>query len=312
MKKDVRENKRYYDLHSYLRERFGCRVYKIPVDPGLTCPNRDGKISYGGCIYCLSRGPRPKPVSPSLPIREQIQKGKEFFSKTKGAKKFIVYFQPYSNTYAPLQRLKEIYEEAFDIEDVIGISIGTRPDCVSSEILDLLEGYAKSYSVWIEYGLQSIHEDTLNAINRGHGLREFIDAVNKTRGRNIHICAHVIIGLPGEGRDEIIETARLLSDLRIDGVKIHLLFIVEGTELGKMYEEGRVEVFSLENAVSLVSDFLEYLHPDIVIHRLTGDPPKDKLLAPSWSLNKLKVLNEIDKELKKRGSYQGKRYEILS
>lgn len=306
------ENKRYYDLHSYLRERFGCRVYKIPVDPGLTCPNRDGTLSYGGCVYCLSRGPRPKPVAPPLAIREQIQKGKEFFSKTKGAKKFIVYFQPYSNTYAPLQRLKEIYEEAFDIEDVLGISIGTRPDCVSLEILDLLEGYAKSYSVWVEYGLQSIHEDTLNAINRGHGLKEFIDAVSKTRGRNIHICAHVIIGLPGEGRDEIIETAKLLSNLGIDGVKIHLLFIVEGTELGKMYKEGKVEVFSLENAVSLVSDFLEHLHPDIVIHRLTGDPPKDKLLAPSWSLNKLRVLNEIDRELKKRGSYQGKRYEVLS
>jgi radical SAM protein (TIGR01212 family) len=301
----MQNNKRYYDLNSYLKERFRCKVYKITVDAGLTCPNRDGTISKGGCIYCLSRGPRPQSINPPIPIKEQIIKGKEFLSKTRRARKFIVYFQPYSNTYAPLEKLKKIYDEAFMFKDIVGISIGTRPDCVSDEILDLLEEYAKTYTVWVEYGLQSIHENTLKKINRGHGLKEFTDAVNKTRVRNIHICTHVIIGLPQEGREDVIETAKFLADLKIDGVKIHLLFVVDGTVLGNMYNEGKIKILRMEEAVSLICDFLEHLHPSTVIHRLTGDPPRDKLIAPLWSLNKLKVINAVNKELKKRDSYQG-------
>jgi uncharacterized protein len=303
----MNRNKRYNDLDSYLKKRFGCKVYKIPVDAGFTCPNRDGTISHGGCIYCLSRGPRPEAVTPELPVREQILKGKDFFSKTKGAKKFIVYFQSYTNTHAPTERLKRIYDEAFLTDNVIGISIGTRPDCVPDEVLMLLEEYAKTHTVWLEYGLQSIHEETLKNIKRGHGLNEFIDAAKRTQGKNIHLCAHVIIGLPGEGRDDVIQTAKFLADMKIDGVKIHLLFIAEGTVLGEMYQEGKVKTMALDEAVGLVCDFLEHLDPDTVIHRLTGDPPKERLLAPSWSLNKLKVLNEIDKELKIRDSYQGKK-----
>jgi radical SAM protein (TIGR01212 family) len=302
------KDKRYRDLNSYLKETFGCKVYKIPVDAGLTCPNRDGSIALNGCIYCLSRGPRQAPLDPPIPIREQIVKGKDFFAKTRGAKKFIVYFQPYSNTYAPLDRLRSMYDEAFPFDDVIGISVGTRPDCVSDEILDLLEEYAKTRTVWIEYGLQSIHEDTLQRIGRGHGLKEFVDAVKRTKGRNIHICTHVIIGLPEEGRAEIIETAKFLGNLRLDGVKIHLLFVAEGTVLGDMYKNGKVKVLDFDEAIEQVCDFLEHLHPDTVIHRLTGDPPRDKLLAPLWSLNKLKVLDAVKKELRIRDSRQGKKY----
>lgn len=303
------KDKRYQDLDSYLKKTFGCKVYKIPVDAGLTCPNRDGSIALDGCIYCLSRGPRQAVVEPPLSIREQITKGRDFFAKRRGAKKFIVYFQPYSNTYAPLDRLRAMYDEAFCFDDVVGISVGTRPDCVSDEILDLLEEYAGTRTVWVEYGLQSIHEQTLKKIGRGHGLREFVDAVERTKGRNIHICAHVIIGLPGEGRAEIIETAKFLGNIGIDGVKVHLLFVAEGTVLGNMYKEGKIRVLEFDEAVKQVCDFLEHLHPDTVIHRLTGDPPRKKLLAPLWSLNKHKVLDSVQKELRTRDSCQGKKYQ---
>lgn len=299
--------KRYYDLNTFLRHHFGCKVHKIVIDAGFTCPNRDGRVATGGCIYC-HEGSGHSTLGSAYPVREQLVRGREYLRERTGAQKFIAYFQRYTNTYAPVEILKGLYNEALSVEDVVGLSIGTRPDCVSDPVLDLLEGYARYYHVWIEYGLQSIHERTLRLINRGHGPEAFIDAVRRAKGRGIYIGAHVILGLPGETREDMLETARAIAALGLDGIKIHLLYVLRGTVLETMYNRGDFEVLRIEEYVKLVCDFLELLPKTMVIHRLTGDAPKDLLVAPLWSLNKLQVLNEIERELERRGSCQGKKY----
>ncbi|MBM3242929.1 TIGR01212 family radical SAM protein, partial [Candidatus Poribacteria bacterium] len=217
--------KRYYPLNDFLKEKFGCKVYKVSLDAGFTCPNRDGSLASGGCIYCDSRGSAAPIIDSELSIREQMEAGIAFGKRKYNAKKFIAYFQAFSNTYAPVEKLKKLYDDALSFDDVVGLSISTRPDCAPNSVLDLIEGYTRDYhvrkphrrqrlSVWIEYGLQSIHHRTLQLINRKHGLAEFIDAVLRTKGRSINICAHVIIGLPGETIDEILETAKLIAALR--------------------------------------------------------------------------------------------------
>ncbi|OQY11162.1 MAG: TIGR01212 family radical SAM protein, partial [Desulfobacteraceae bacterium 4572_187] len=227
-------NKRYNDLNSYLRSIFGCRVQKITIDAGLSCPNRDGKISTGGCIYCNTRGSGTGAHAKGYSVTDQILAGKKALSRRYKAKKFIAYFQSFSNTYAPLDQLKSLYEEALAIEDVVGLS----PDCVGEPVLKLIESYAKTYLVWIEYGLQSIHDKSLNLINRGHDLLCFKDAVDATLNRGIKICVHVIIGLPGEKRSHMLETAKTVAKLGIDGIKIHLLYVIKGTKLEKLYRQG--------------------------------------------------------------------------
>ena len=303
----MNREKRYYPLNDFFKEKFGCKVYKVSLDAGFTCPNRDGSLAFGGCIYCDSRGSASPIIDSKLSVREQMEAGIAFGRRRYKAKKFIAYFQAFSNTYAPVEKLKKLYDEALNLEDVVGLSISTRPDCVHNSVLDLIEGYAQDYHVWLEYGIQSIHHRTLQLINRKHGLAEFIDAVLRTKGRSIHICAHVIIGLPGENIDEILETAKVIAALRLDGVKIHSMYIVRDTKLEQMYQRGDYKPLTFEEYVSIVSDFLELLPPDMVIQRLTGDCPRDILVAPTWTLDKQRVLAKITEELKRRGSWQGSR-----
>lgn len=300
--------KPYYDLNTYLRNIFGCRVQKISLDAGLTCPNRDGHISRGGCIYCNSRGSGTGASLEGLSITEQILKGKEFLRTRYKAQKFIAYFQSFSNTYGPYEKLKGLYDEACAIDDIVGLSIGTRPDCADESILELLEGYARRYLVWIEYGLQSIHDRTLAIINRGHDVDCFVRAVEKTKKRGIKICAHVILGLPFENRDDMLATATAVGAMGIDGIKIHLLYVIKGTRMEHLYREGTYSCLEQSEYVNLVCDFLELLPPDMVIQRLTGDPHPHELVAPEWSLRKNETLSLIRKTFEGRGSWQGKRF----
>ncbi|MCX7816467.1 MAG: TIGR01212 family radical SAM protein [Syntrophales bacterium] len=301
-------SKRYYDLKSYWKNKFGCNVYKLPIDAGFTCPNRDGKVGWGGCVYCDGRGSQLRQKGPLPSITDQIAKGKAYYSAHKQAGKFIAYFQTFTNTYGPLTHLKALYDEALNQENVIGISIGTRPDCVQPEVLYLLESYAKKYHVWVEYGLQSIHDRTLTLINRCHDAATFIDAIMRTAGRGIHICVHIIVGLPGETRDDILQTAKVIASLPIDGIKIHSLLALKGTKLGDWYENGEISLMSKREYIDTVCDILEILPPTMVIQRLTADGYKDIFLGPQWAVNKMDVLNSIDKELKRRNSWQGIKY----
>jgi radical SAM protein (TIGR01212 family) len=305
-------NNRYYDLNSYLRSIFGCRVQKISLDAGLTCPNRDGSIATGGCIYCNSRGSGTGALQKGLSITEQILKGKESLKRRYKAKKFIAYFQSFSNTYGPYEKLKGLYKEALAIDDIVGLSVGTRPDCVDESILTLLEGYTKDYLVWIEYGIQSIHDRTLTFINRGHDVRCFKRAVEATRTRGIKICTHVILGLPFEDRRDMLATAEAVAAMGIDGIKIHLLYVIKGTGMEKLYQEGTYRCLEQDEYANLVCDFLELLPPDMVIQRLTGDPHPDELVAPEWSLRKNETLSRIKKILADRDSWQGKGFNKVS
>jgi len=276
-------NKRYNDLNTYFRNIFRCRVQKIAIDAGLTCPNRDGTISTGGCIYCNARGSGTGAYMEGLSIKDQIIKGKKALSKRYKAKKFIAYFQSFSNTYAHLDKLKRLYEEALSVDDVVGLSIGTRPDCINEPVLKLLQDYAKKYMIWIEYGLQSSHDKTLDIINRGHDFQCFKKAVEATKDRGIKICSHVILGLPNEDRTHMLETAKLLAGMNIDGIKLHLLYVVRGTRLEALYRQGNYRCLEQQEFACLVCDFLELLPQKMVIQRLTGDPHPKELVAPLWS-----------------------------
>ena len=303
--------KRYYDLNSFWRNSFGCKVYKLPIDAGFTCPNRDGSIATGGCIYCDGRGSWLRQTCPLPSVSEQIQRGQAYYRKHRQAGKFIAYFQTFTNTYGPVEKLKALYEEALAQEDVIGLSVGTRPDCVPDEVLDLLAGYAKDRQIWLEFGLQSIHDRTLVFINRGHTYARFLDAVRRTAGRKILVCTHIIVGLPGETREDILATARAIAALPVDGIKIHLLLALRGTALGEMYEKGQIAMLEKEEYVRTVCDILEILPPQMVIQRLTADGYRDIFLAPAWAVNKMHVLNAIDRELEISDSFQGRKFQKL-
>ncbi|MGO9136995.1 MAG: TIGR01212 family radical SAM protein [Syntrophales bacterium] len=297
--------KRYYDLKSFWLNRFRCRVYKLQIDAGFTCPNRDGTILTGGCIYCDGRGSRLRQIGPLPSVAEQIRRGKAFYKKNRNAEKFIAYFQTFTNTYAPIEKLKKLYDEALAQEDVVGLSVGTRPDCMPDGIIDLFQDYAKKGHVWLELGLQSIHDRTLRLINRGHSAATFLDAVHRLSGSNIHICTHIIVGLPGETREDILGTARAIAALPIHGIKIHALLALRGTVIGDLYEKGEITMFSRDDYVGTVSDILEILPPEMVIQRLTADGYRDIVLGPQWAVNKMEVLNAIDRELDERNTYQG-------
>jgi len=299
-------NKRYNDLNSYFRSIFGCRVQKIIIDAGLSCPNRDGKISTGGCIYCNTRGSGTGAHAKGYSVTDQILAGKKALSKRYKAKKYIAYFQSFTNTYAPLDTLKSYYEEALAIDDVVGLSIGTRPDCVDKPVLKLIESYSKTHLIWIEYGLQSIHDKSLALINRGHDFECFKDTVDATLNRGIKICVHVILGLPNEERYHMLETAKTIAKMGIDGIKIHLLYIIKGTKLEKLYRQGTYKCLEQRQYVNLVCDFLERIPGDMVVQRLTGDPHPEELVAPQWSVKKAQTLSMIKETLERRNSWQGK------
>lgn len=298
---------RYRDLNSFLRERFGCRVQKIPLDAGMTCPNRDGTKGTGGCIYCGGRGSGTGAYESTPDIRRQMELGMDWSSRRYKAKKFIAYFQSFTNTYGPVDKLERLYRQALISEDVVGLSVGTRPDCVSDETLNLLEDLARKRMVWVEYGLQSSHDATLDIINRGHGFGDFVQAVERTRNRGILICAHLILGLPGENRLHMLRTAERISQLQLDGLKLHLLYVLKNTPLEDMYRRGEYRCLEMSEYADLVVDFLERMDPSLVIQRLTGDPnPLTDLVAPLWAADKRRTLDLIEQRFVERHTRQGK------
>lgn len=301
--------KRYRDLNSYLRDMFGERVQKIALDAGLGCPNRDGTISRNGCIFCNRRGSGTGAlIHKGLSISEQIGQAREFLYRRYGARKFIAYFQSFTNTYAPVSRLKSLYDEALAQEGIIGLSVATRPDCVDREIMGLLSSYQRDNLLWLEYGLQSSHDRTLELINRGHDVAAFERGVMMAMEHSIDVCAHVIMGLPGEDRDTMLQTARYIGSLPVQGVKIHLLYVTRGTALADLYHEKRFRCLDRREYADLVVDFLELLPPDMIIHRLTGDPVRSELEAPLWAMEKQVNLKLIQTTLEERQTWQGKRY----
>lgn len=297
--------RRYTAFADELRRVFGCRVQRISVDAGFTCPNRDGTAGTGGCIFCGGKGSGSFGIRPELSVTHQLVHGKDFLARRYGAAKFLAYFQAYSNTYAPVERLRLLYDEALAVPDVDGLIVGTRPDCLPSEVLDLLAGYARRTYFWLELGLQSPLDRTLTSLNRGHDFASFVDTVARSRERGIRVCAHVILGLPGESREEMVATAEILNGLGVEGVKLHQLHVMKGTVLEEMYRRGEVRCMERDAYVDIVCDFLERLDSRIVIHRLVGDAPADHLVAPDWSLRKGEVLDAVDVELARRGTRQG-------
>jgi len=302
-------DKRYNQYSAHLKKKFGAKVYKITIDAGFSCPNRDSTISSGGCIFCDDGGSFSQAHSNVLPVKEQVEVGVETLSKRFKAKKFMSYFQAYSNTYKPVGELEKIYTSSLQHPDIVGLSIGTRPDCVDGEKLKLIAGFKDDYYTWVEYGLQSIHNKTLKSINRGHDFDCFLRAYEKTKEVGLNVCAHVILGLPSENimetRDEMLQTAQKLAELRVDGVKIHMLCALEGTRLSTLYSEGKISFMSEEEYVQLVCDFLEILPQETTIHRLAGNGLRKELIAPRWLGKKMDCLNKIDRELERRNSWQG-------
>jgi uncharacterized protein len=298
--------RRYYALSRFLKERFGDKVYRVTIDGGFTCPNVDGTVAVGGCVYCDNRSFSPNRRLPRTTIREQVQRGVQILEKRYGARQFIAYFQAATNTYAPVPKLRRLYDEALDHPQIVGLAIGTRPDCVPDPVLELLQDYARDRYVSLELGLQSMHDASLDWMNRGHHYDVFVDAVQRCQGRGLFLCAHVILGLPGESREDMLATAEALAALPVDAVKIHNLHVVKDTPLETMYQAGTVRVQELDEYVNVVCDFLERLPSGVIIDRLSGDAPPDYLVAPLWCLDKPGLLRAIQVELQRRDSWQGK------
>ncbi len=302
--------KRYNAFSDYQKKTFGERVQKVTVDAGFTCPNRDGSVGKGGCIYCNNDSFNPSYNTSKNSITKQIEEGITYLKRRyrHNLRKFIVYFQPYSNTYAPLALLKRYYEEALAFEEVIGLTIGTRPDCIDEEKLDYLQSLAKHYDITLEYGLESLSDDTLKRINRGHDVKSFLNALEISKNRSIKICTHLIIGFPWEDKNQWIDSARVLSKLPFDFLKVHHLHIVKNTALALQYKKEPFSLLTPQKYMAILSEFLEYLNPDIVIQRLFGESPPSMLIAPKWGIRNSLLLPMFDDFLKEKDSWQGKRY----
>lgn len=298
--------RRYRALGPYLRERLGRRVFRVTIDAGFTCPNVDGTVAVGGCVYCDNRSFSPNRRLPRMPVTEQVARGVAGLSRRYKADRFLAYFQAATNTYAPVDELRRLYDEALAHPQVVGLAIGTRPDCVPEPVLDLIEGYARARYVCLELGLQTIHDRSFDWMNRGHDFASFVDAVGRCRGRGFDVCAHVILGLPGESHADMMGTAEAIAGLGLQGVKIHNLHVVRNTPLEAMYRRGEVRLFERDEYVAVVCDFLERLPAEVVIHRLSGDAPPDYLVAPAWCLEKPALLAAIAEELKRRNGWQGR------
>ena len=309
--KNTDSNKRYYTYDYYLRRRFGKKVAKIPLDIGLSCPNIDGRCGVGGCIYCSGRGSGDFAESPTLSVSEQYARTREKLSSKWSTASCIAYFQAHTNTYAPLEFLKKNFEEALSLDGVVGLNIATRADCLESDVCEYLADLAERTVLTVELGLQSSSDATAERINRGHTYAQFLDGYEKLRRASgkIEICVHIIFGLPGESREDMLRTVRDVAALKPDQVKIHLLHVLRGTVMGDIYERGEYTPLAKEEYVSLVADAIELLPTDTVVARLTGDGMADDLLAPEWSRKKVSVINDIDKLLYERGTYQGRRAE---
>ena len=299
-------NKRYYQFSEYLKTKFGTKVYKITIDAGFSCPNRDGTISSGGCIFCDDGGSFSRAHNSHLSVEKQVLTGIETLSARFKAKKFMAYFQAYSNTYKPVEELKQIYDASLCDKDVVGISIGTRPDCVDEQKLDLVASYTDTYETWIEYGLQSIHDKTLKLINRGHNFETFLKAYKETKKRNIKVGVHIILGLPGETKDDMLQTVKKLAELKVDGVKFHCLCVFPNTKLYEMYKNEQIHLMEEDEYIETACDCLELLPSGTTIHRLGGNGLQAIKIAPKWLNKKFEILNRIDDTLEKRNSFQGK------
>ena len=301
-------NKRYYTLDYFYKHKFGCKVFKVSLNAGFTCPNKDGKVGTGGCIYCSKTGSGEYAGDIKKDLVTQFNEVKDIMLKKWPKAKYIGYFQANTNTYAPLEVLKEKYETILKLENVVGLSIATRPDSISDECLDYLEKLSKKTYLTIELGLQTIHESTSKFINRCHDLSCFTNMVKELRKRNINIVVHIINGLPYETKDMMIDTVKYLSKLDIQGIKIHMLSILKDTKLASIYKEDKFKLISRDEYIDIVCDQLEYLREDIVVNRITGDPKVSDLIEPDWLIKKVTILNDIDKEMKRRNSYQGIKY----
>lgn len=299
-------DKPYYSLDYYLKHTFGEKVYRLSLNGGMTCPNRDGTLDTRGCIFCSAGGSGDFAAAPTLSVTEQIAQAKERVAAKSGCRKYIAYFQAYTNTYAPVSYLREIFTEALSHSDIVALSIATRCDCLSNEILDMLEALNRRKPVWVELGLQTIHETTLTRIRSGFTLSQYEKAVLALHARGITIITHLILGLPGETKEMMRASVSHVAKLPIQGVKLQLLHVLKGTDLGTIYEKEPFPLFSLEEYCDFVADCITLLPPDIVIHRLTGDGPRSLLLAPLWSTDKKRVLNTIGKNLRERNLWQGK------
>ena len=304
-------NRRYNDYPTFLKTRFGGRVQKLSINAGFTCPNRDGSKDYRGCSYCNNDTFRPAYCEPQKTVSQQIEEGINFYSKKYPDMRFLAYFQSYSNTYGSIELLKQIYTEALAHDKIDGLVIGTRPDCVNDDILNLIEEKSKDYFVTIEYGIESTSDATLERINRQHTYQETIEAIEKTTGRNIHIGAHLILGLPGESKADQLAHAKRISELPIDILKLHQLQIVKHTTFAKEFKNNPTDfhLYDMDEYINLSIEFLELLHPKIIVERVVNQSPADMLIAPKWGgLKNFEIVAKIEKQLKERNTWQGKRY----
>lgn len=302
--------KRYYSLDYYLKETFGEKVYRIALNGGMTCPNRDGTLDIRGCIFCSAGGSGDFASSVDLSVTKQIEEGKKLLQKKTDCRLFIAYFQAYTNTYAPVSYLRKIFSEAICHPDIVALSIATRPDCLDSEILTLLSELNHIKPVWVELGLQTIHPQTAAFIRRGFDYDCYEKTVFSLKAQGISVITHLILGLPSETHEQMLSSVKKISTLPLDGVKLQLLHVLENTDLADYYKKEGFSVLSQEEYVELIIDCLEYLPQNVVIHRLTGDGPRKLLLAPEWSIHKKQVLNQIQRRLKERDTYQGRLSEL--
>jgi radical SAM protein (TIGR01212 family) len=309
--KEAYGGKRYHSYNTYLKKLYGQRIQKVTVDAGFTCPNRDGTVASGGCIYCNNESFNPGYNDPTKSVRQQIDEGTEFLKRRYGVEKFIVYFQPYSNTYASLDKLKQLYEEALSSPGIVGLTIGTRPDCIDEAKIDYLESLGKTHDITIEYGLESIYDESLKKINRGHDYQSFLDAIDMTKGRGIKICTHIILGFPWENKEQWLHEADILSEVDFNFLKIHQLHIVKKTIMERRHIQNPYRLFTLSEYVDIVVAFLERLNPEIIIQRLAGEAPKHMLVAPNWGKRNTEVIQFITNELLKKDTWQGKFYQKM-
>ncbi|MDU3917204.1 MAG: TIGR01212 family radical SAM protein [Enterococcus faecalis] len=306
-------NKRYHTWNYALRQQFGEKIFKVPIDGGFDCPNRDGTVAKGGCTFCSVSGSGDMIVAPSDPLPLQFQKEIQLMhQKWPTVDQYIVYFQNFTNTHAPVDVIRHRFEQVVNEKGVVGLSIGTRPDCLPDEVVNYLAELNERFYLWVELGLQTTFEETSAAINRAHDYQTYLDGVAKLRKHGIRVCTHLINGLPGETPAMMRENVRrTIQDSDIQGIKLHLLHLMTNTKMMRDYNEGHLQLMSKEAYVSVICDQLEMIPPEIVIHRLTGDAPFETIIGPMWSLKKWEVLNAIDAEMKRRNSYQGK-YTVIS
>lgn len=305
----IHKDLRIHSYGSYLRRRFHCRVSKVNVDGGFTCPNRDGVKGTGGCIFCNNTSFSPKGTQDAIPVRRQMEEGMAYHRTRFGSEKFIIYFQKHTNTYGPVEKMRELFLSVLDHPDVLGISVGTRPDCLPDEVIALLEELARNRYVCLELGLQSMNDDILRRINRGHGLAEYLRAVERISRRGIELCTHLIYGFPGETREGFLGTADLIASLPVHSLKIHQLHAVAGTRLAEMYRGGEFSPITHLEYVDTVCDFLERIPARIAIQRLYGSAPLAIRVAPTWGFKNNQMWYSVINELKRRGTWQGYRLE---